>query len=198
MSTTAWELKNSVTKAAIETEIKFQEKNEDARKYKIIPQFRVVRKVPLVVHTVPKRVVEGFLTSKFFLHSTNEQIMETVNGWIPHFEFPSNFMDKPLSSKQLAAIGEILGAKNIAFDRKVHRSLSKIKLAVQAGKSADEAEVVYKGKIAFGKDYIVVGSKRFPFAPGADYHRVKVGDQKLRVDVLRSLLEAGNLPSSTS
>ena len=198
MSTVAWKMKDRALKAALESEKQFKDDNEEARKYSIIPHFKVVRKVPLVVHALPKRVVEGFFNNRAFLYSTNEQIMETICGWVPHHDFPSNYMDKALSSKQLTAVGAILAEKNVAFHRKVHKSLSKIKLAIQAGISTDEAETVYEGRIAFGKDYIVVGSKRFPFAPDANYHRVKVGNQKLRVDVLRALFVASNLSSSTS
>ena len=154
---------------------------------------KVVRNVPREVHSIPQRVVRGFFDNKAFLHSTNEQIMETISDWVVSYKFPSNYMDKPLSTTQLKAIGEIMAAKGLAFDHKVHKSLSKVKLAVIAGKSAAEAEVVYTGKIAFGKNYIVVGSKRLPCTADG---RVKVGSQKLSVAVLRALLEAGNIPSS--
>jgi hypothetical protein len=189
-------MKDAAIKAAKESEAKSKEANDEAHKYKLITQVRVVRKVPKEVFTVPQRVVKGYFGSRTFLYSTNEQIMETVSGWVPHHQFPSNYMDKPVSAKQLKAIEEIVASHGLAFDRRAHKSLSKIKLAVQAGKSANDAEIEFRGSIAFGKDYIVVGSKRFPFSPGAGYPRVKVGNQKLRVDVLRSLLEAGNLPSS--
>lgn len=189
-------MKDAAIKAAKESEAKFKEADDEARKYKLITQVRVVRNVPKEVFTVPQRVIKGYFGSRAFLYSTNEQIMETVSGWVPHHQFPSNYMDKPVSPKQLKAIGETMASHGLAFDRKVHKSLSKIKLVIQAGKSANDAELVFNGKIAFGRDFIVVGSKRFPFAPGADYPRVKVGNQKLRVDVLRSLLEAGNIPSS--
>jgi hypothetical protein len=191
-------MKDAAVKAAKDSEAKFKEQNEDALPYKLIPLVKVVRKTPPELPGVPVRVVNSFFNSKMFLGSTNEQIMETVSGWVPHYVFPSNYMDKPLSPKQLTNIASIMAAKGLLFDRKRHNSLSKIKLAVQAGQSVSEAEITYKGTIAFGKDYIVVGSKRFPFAAGEVYHRVKVGNQKLRVDVLRSLLEAGNLPSSSS
>ena len=193
MSTVAWNMKDAAIKAAKESEAKSKEANDEAQKYKLITQVRVVRKVPKEVFTVPQRVVKSCFGSKSFLYSTNQQIMETVSGWVPHHPFPSNYMDKPVSAKQLKAIGEIIASHGLAFDRKVHKSLSKIKLAVQAGKSANDAEIEFKGKIAFGKDYIVVGSKRFPCAADG---RVKVGNQKLRVAVLRALLEAGNIPSS--
>lgn len=193
MSTVAWEMKDAAIKAAKVSEAKFKEENGEAGKYKLITQVRVVRKVPKEVFTVPQRVVKAYFGSKTFLYSTNEQIMETVSGWVPHHPFPSNYMDKPVSAKQLKTIGEMIASHGIAFDRKVHKSLSKIKLAIQAGKSANDAEIEFKGKIAFGKDYIVVGSKRFPCAADG---RVKVGNQKLRVAVLRALLEAGNIPSS--
>jgi hypothetical protein len=186
-------MKDAAIKAAKESEAKSKEANDEAHKYKLITQVRVVRKVPKEVFTVPQRVVKGYFATKTFLHSTNEQIMATVSGWVPHHQFPSNYMDKPVSPKQLKAIGEIIASHGLAFDPKVHKSLSKIKLAVQAGKSANAAEIEFKGKIAFGKDYIVVGSKRFPCAADG---RVKVGNQKLRVAVLRALLEAGNVPSS--
>ena len=196
MSTVAWKLKDQVIKDAKLSEQKFKDGEAAASDYKVVLRPMVVRKVPKEVFTVPQRVVKGYFATKTLLYSTNEQIMETVSGWVPHHQFPSNYMDKPVSPKQLKAIGEIIASHGLAFDRKVHKSLSKIKLAIQAGKSANDAEIEFKGKIAFGKDYIVVGSKRFPFSPGAGYPRVKVGTQKLRVDVLRSLLEAGNLPSS--
>jgi hypothetical protein len=191
-------MRDAAIKAVKDSEISFKDENEDARKYKIVPQLRVMRKVPPELYGVPIRVVNSFLGSKVSLYSTNADMMETVRGWIPHHDFPSNYMDKRLSPKQLTDIASIMAGKDLLFDIKKHNSLSKIKLAIQAGQSASDAEIVYKGTIAFGKDYIVVGSKRFPFATGADYHRVKVGDQKLRVDVLRALLEAGNLPSSSS
>jgi hypothetical protein len=193
MSTVAWKLKDQVLKDSKASEQKFKEGEEEARQYKVILQARVVRKVPKELHTIPLKVVRGFFDNKAFLHSTNEQIIETISGWVVSYEFPSDYMDKQLSPKQLRDIGEAMAAKGLAFDRKVHKSLSKIKGAIIAGKSAAEAEVVYEGKIAFGKNEIVVGSKRFPsFADG----RVKVGSQKLSVAVLRALLEAGNIPSS--
>jgi hypothetical protein len=198
MSTIAWKMRDHVLKSLKESEASFKDENEDALEYKVIPQIKVVRKVPPELHGVPARLVKAFISSNATLYSTNEQIMETVSGWVFKYRFPSNYMDKPLSRKQLTAIEEIMAGNNLSFDKKVHNSLSKLKLAVQAGKSASEAEVIYNGHIAFGRDYIVVGAKRFPFTPDADYHRVKVGSQKLRVDVLRALLEAGNLPSSTS
>ena len=186
-------MKDAAIKAAKESEAKSKDGNDEARKYKLITQVRVVRNVPKEVFTVPRRVVNAYFNSSEFLYSTNGQIMEAVSGWVPHHQFPSNYMDKPVSAKQLKAIGDIIASHGLAFDRKVHKSLSKIKLAIQAGKSANDAEVEFKGKIAFGKDYIVVGSKRFPCAADG---RVKVGNQKLRVAVLRALLEAGNIPSS--
>jgi hypothetical protein len=193
MSTVAWKMKDDALKAVKESEAKFKEQNEAAAQYKLIPYVKVVRKVPREVHSIPQRVVRGFFDNKAFLHSTNAQIIETISGWVVSYEFPSNYMDKALSTTQLKAIGETMAAKGLAFDSKVHKTLSKVKMAVIAGKSAAEAEVVFSGKIAFGKDYIVVGSKRFPcFADG----RVKVGSQKLSVAVLRALLEAGNIPSS--
>lgn len=193
MSTVAWKLKDQVIRDAKLSEKKFKEIDPAASDYRVMLRPMVVRKVPGEVHTVPRRVVNGYFNSITFLYSTNEQIMETVSGWVPHHQFPSNYMDKPVSPKQLKAIGEIIASRGLAFDRKVHKSLSKIKLAIQAGKSANDAEIEFKGKIAFGKDYIVVGSKRFPCAADG---RVKVGNQKLRVAVLRALLEAGNIPSS--
>jgi hypothetical protein len=193
MSTVAWKLKDHVIKDAKLSEQKFKDSEAAASDYKVILRPMVVRKVPREVHTVPQRVVNGYFNSRTFLYSTNEQIMDTVSGWVPHHQFPSNYMDKPVSAKQLKAIGDIIAFHGLAFDRKVHKSLSKIKLAIQAGKSANDAEVEFKAKIAFGNDYIVVGSKRFPCAADG---RVKVGNQKLRVAVLRALLEAGNIPSS--
>jgi hypothetical protein len=197
MSTIAWKMRDHVLKDLRESEANFKDQNEDALEYKVIPQIKVVRKAPPQLHGVPVRLVNAFLSSKVTLYSTNEQIMETVSEWVFKYQFPSNFMDKALSRKQLTDIEKIMADKGLAFDRKRHSSLSKIKLAIQAGISASEAEIIYNGTIAFGKDYIVVGTKRFPFTPDADYRRVKVGSQKLRVDVLRALLEAGNLPSST-
>lgn len=193
MSTVAWKLKDQVIKDAKLSEQKFKDGEAAASDYKVILRPMVVRKVPREVHTLPQRVVNGYFNSRTFLYSTNEQVMETVSGWVPHHQFPSNYMDKPVSGKQLKAIGEIIASHGLAFDRKAHQSLSKIKLAIQAGKSANDAEIEFNGKIAFGKDYIVVGSKRFPCAADG---RVKVGKQKLSVAVLRALLEAGNVPSS--
>jgi hypothetical protein len=193
MSTVAWKLKDQIIKDAKLSEQKFKDGEAAATDYKVILRPMVVRKVPKEVFTIPQRVVKAYFRSGAFLYSTNEQIMETVSGWVPHHQFPSNYMDKPISPKQLKAIGEIIASHGLAFDRKVHKSLSKIKLAIQAGKAAADAEIEFKGKIAFGKDYIVVGSKRFRCAADG---RVKVGKQKLRVTVLRALLEAGNIPSS--
>lgn len=199
MANVAWRLVDHAKKKLKEVEGEFKEAHEEARKYKLIPFFRVVRNVPKSFFDQPEKVVLNFLESKVFLWSTNEEIAEIVAARIAPYPLPTNFMDKPLSSKQLKAIGAIMAKADLAFDQKVQKSLSKIKLAIQAGKAAMAAELNFTGTISFGQDYVTVGTKRFPFKPDANgFQRIKVGNQKLRVDVLRAFVEAGNLPSSTS
>ena len=80
MGTVAWKLKDQVLKDSKASEQKFKEGDEEARQYKVILQARVVRKVPKELHAIPLRVVHGFFDNKAFLHSTNEQVMETVSA----------------------------------------------------------------------------------------------------------------------
>ncbi len=198
MSNVAWRMGEHASKKAKEAAQEFAQSNDGADAYKVITNVRVVRKAPKEFFGLPARVVSGFLKSKGFLHSTNEQIAETVSNWIPHYPLPANFMDKPLSPKQLASIGDMMARAGLMFDRKAHKSLSRIKFVIQAGKAAADAHHTFTGSISFGTDCVTVGAKRFPFTTDANgYKRIKVGSQKLRVDVLQSLFEAGHLPSST-
>lgn len=199
MSNVAWELKDFVTKVALDGAAKFKNDNEDALPYKVIPLFRVVRNAPKVYFEQPVAVVRNCLENMGFLYSTNAEIMEIVAGRVAPFPLPANFMDRPLSPKQLKGIGSLMADAGLMFDPKAHKSLSKIKLVIQAGKAAADAVLKYTGSVSFGKGYVTVGTKRYPFNPdGTGLKRIKVGSQKLRVDVLQALLAAGNLSSSTS
>lgn len=198
MSNAAWRLAEASRNAALAEAKAFREANEDALPYQIVPLIKVVRKRPAGYHDIPVAMVQQFLGSRQYLTATNEAILEGLAvKWAPH-PLPANLMDKPISAKQLRSVGALLTKAGLAFDPKVHRSLSKIKLAIQAGKAAADAELSFTGTITFGRDCVTVGSKRFPFKPDANgFSRIKVGSQKLRVDVLKAFLEAGSLPSST-
>lgn len=197
MTNVAWRLKEHVAKRLKESVEEFKGKNEDALPYKIIPNLMVVRKVPKEVLDQPYALVRNFLESKVFQSYTNEKIMEVVASRVAPYVLPSSFMDKPLSAKQLKAIGGMMTTAGLAFDPKTQKSLSKIKLAIKAGKAASAAELTFTGAITFGPDFVTVGSKRYPISDANGYKRIKIGSQKLRVDVLQAFLEAGNLPSST-
>jgi hypothetical protein len=199
MSNAAWRLAEASRNAALAEAKAFREANEDALPYQVIPMVKVVRKRPPGYHNIPVAVVERFLGSPQYLSTTNEAILEGLAAkWAPH-PLPKNLMDKGLSAAQLRAVAAVLAKAGLAFDPKAHKSLSKIKRLIQAGNAAADAELSYTATITFGSDCLTVGSKRFPFKPDANgFSRIKVGTQKLRVDVLQALLEAGNLPSSTS
>lgn len=199
MNNIAWRLKDFVTKNLLDSAARFKQENEDALPYKVIPLFKVVRNAPKAYYEQPVTVVRNCLESKDFLYSTNAEIMEIVAGRVAPYPLPASFMDKPLSPKQLKAIGSLMANAGLMFDPKAHKSLSKIKLVIQAGKAAADAVVRFTGSLSFGKGYVTVGTKRYPFnSDGNGLKRIKVGSQKLRVDVLQAMLEAGNLSSSTS
>lgn len=198
MTNVAWQMAQAGRKAAVERAEKFRQENEAALPYDVIATVRVVRRRPKGFYNIPIDVVRSLLDSKLYLHTTNEQIIDGLQTkWAPE-PIPKNFMDKALTAAKLKVIAAVLAEAGLAFDPKTHKSLSKIKLAIQAGKAAADAELSFTGTVTFGRDCVTVGAKRFPFGNDANgYQRIKVGPHKLRVDVLRALLEAGGLQSST-
>lgn len=198
MTNAAFQMARASHKAALEEAAKFQQQNEAALPFKIVATVRAVRKRPKGFYEIPIDVVRMMLESRIYLHSTNERIVETLRSkWAPE-PISSGFMNKALSARQLKAICALLASKGLVFEPKTQKSLSKIKLAIQAGKAAADAELSFMGTVTFGSDCVTVGTKRFPFGKDANgYQRIKVGSHKLRVDVLKALLEAGDLQSST-
>lgn len=198
MSNTVWKFKEVVTKAATDEALRFKLDNEDALPYKAITFVRIVRNAPSNYFKQPVIMVGDFLDNKAYVAQTNVQLTQIVANRVTPYPVPANFMDKPLSAKQLNEIGTLMAQHGLAFDRNAQNSLSKIKLAIQAGKSAADAELVFKGTLTIGPRFVTVGTKRLAVChDDKGYRRIKVGSQKLRVDVLQALLEAGNLPSST-
>ena len=199
MSNPAWRLAEIGRKAVQEAVEKHQEQNPDALPFKALARVVVVRKKPKGFESVPLEMVENFLTSKAYLNLTNQQLIEQLaHKWSP-FPISAGFMDKPLSARQLGRIGNRLSKVGIYFDPLRHKSLSKIKRAIQAGKKAEDAVRKVAAEVTFGSDFVTVAGKQFAVSKDAKgYRRIKVGDQKLRVDVLEALFDISGSPSSTS
>lgn len=198
MTNAAWQMAEAGRKAAIERAEKFRQENEAALPFDVMVTVRAVRRRPKGFHNIPVDVVRSLLASKMYLHATNEEIIEGLRStWAPE-PIPKNLMDKPLTPAKLKVVAALLASEGLAFDPKTHKSLSKIKLAIQAGKAAADAELSFTGTVTFSRNCVTVGTKRFPFQDDANgYQRIKVGPHKLRVDVLRALLAASGIRSST-
>lgn len=181
----------AINRAVRHAEAKYREEHPQAGALKTTGQVRVYRKPPKGFYQHQVRIVELLLESRLALEEPNSAFVTRMQSTFSPFVVPGNIMTRPLSRGLLTRIKSVLEKRGIVLDLQRCNSLSKIKLALRARAAGAEQSANYTLNLAFTPNEVIVGDKRFPIhRHSAGYLRIKVGEQRLRVDVLEELAKA--------
>lgn len=135
------------------------------------------------------QVVGGLLASADYRSWTNARIVEGIQKRYPNYAVPKGLLDRKIPSYHLTRIRGMLGANGTPLDLKVYDTLSKIKGALRGRAAASKATKTVDVTVAFTDEALIVGDRKYKIVTDKNgYRRIKVGDQKLRCDVLEALL----------
>ena len=185
------ELQEFINRAMRKAEADYRASHPQANSLRTTGEVRVYRRPPRGFYSYPARTVALLLDSKMALAEPNAAFIERAQNEFAPYVVPGDLFTRQLSPRVIGLIAKVLAGRNVLLDLKRHNTLSKIKKALRARAAGKEEGVAYDLKLVFTPDAVIAGDKRYPiYHHKGGYQRISVGEQKLRVDVLKALAMA--------
>lgn len=151
---------------------------------------RVYTRRPQGFRRVPIEIVSSLTASQQYRAFSNKEIVARIQSRFPAYPVDAGLMDRPIEKYHLSEISKMLSLNETPLDLKVHNTLSRIKIALRGSAIIRREQCSFTKKFTFSDDAVVVGDRPYTiFTDAKNYKRISVNGHKLRVDVLRELLE---------
>lgn len=186
-------LAGAIRKALREAEAAYRAQHPEAGAVSVLSELYVYAKRPKGFSSYPADVTGWFLTSREALREPNTATVARLQAKHHPFEVPPNLLTRPLPPKAIEQVRKVLTSHGKNLDLKANDTLSKIKRALRAAESANEASSTYQAIASFGAKMVVVNGVEYPTVTHQNgYRRIRVGRDWLRCDVLEALLQTGS------
>ncbi len=174
--------------AAKKAEREYKAKHPEAQRLRVKADVAAYKPRSKEVRDVPVKAVSMFLSDPATIHLSNASLAQKLGTHVAA-KLPANILTERFSPKQKERVAELLRLRRVSLDLDVHYSPSKVKLALKANDSAEEAHQKVVVEITFTDDVVTVGDRAYPIQRGSGVRRIHVGKSKLNVDVLKALVE---------